>query len=151
MASDSSASSSLAPVKHWWNDFRAFFMRGNVVDLAVGVMIGASFGKIVSSLVADLITPPLGLLMGRVKFSELKFVIGGPPEAPVTINYGNFLQVLLDFLLIALVLFILISAVNRLQRKPPPPDAPKPVPTADQQLLAEIRDELRKQNRTPVV
>src|SRR5512141_832043 len=82
---------------HWWRDFAAFFQRGNVVDLAVGVMIGAAFGKIVSSFVADVVTPPLGLLMGRIKFNELKWRLGGPPDAPVTLNYGNFLQALLDF------------------------------------------------------
>jgi large conductance mechanosensitive channel len=134
--------------RHWLHDFRAFFMRGNVVDLAVGVMIGAAFGKIVTSLVTDIVTPPIGLLLGRVKFSELKFVIGGPPDAPVTINYGNFLQTAIDFLLIALVLFAIISAVNRLHRKPPPPDA-KPVLTPDQRLLTEIRDELRKRDSVP--
>lgn len=123
--------------------FSAFIRRGNVVDLAVGVMIGAAFGKIVTSLVQDVITPPLGLAMGRVKFSELKWNLGGPPDAPVTINYGHFLQAFIDFLIVALVLFLVISLVNRLHRKPPPPAAQL---STDQKLLTEIRDELKKRN-----
>ena len=127
----------------WWRDFCAFFQRGSVVDLAVGVMIGASFGKIVSSFVADLLMPPLGLLMGGMNFSSLKLTLGGSPTAPVTLNYGSFLQALMDFTLIALVLFILVSLINRMHRRAP---APAPGLTADQQLLTEIRDELRRQN-----
>jgi len=134
-----------APVK-WAHGFTAFIRRGNVVDLAVGVMIGAAFGKIVTSLVQDVITPPLGMVMGRVKFSELKWSLGGPPDAPVTINYGHFLQAALDFLLVALVLFFVISLVNKLHRKPPPPAAAL---SLDQKLLTEIRDELRKQGDKP--
>ena len=127
----------------WWRDFLAFFQRGNVVDLAVGVMIGAAFGKIVSSLVADIIMPPLGLLMGGMNFSSLKLALGGPAAAPVTLNYGSFLQAFIDFTLIALVLFFLVSFVNRLHRRPSAGPAPL---TADQQLLTEIRDELRRRN-----
>jgi large conductance mechanosensitive channel len=129
-----------SPPAKWMHGFTAFIRRGNVVDLAVGVMIGAAFGQIVTSFVADVITPPLGLLLGKVKFSELKVHLGGPPEAPVTINYGNFIQALLDFLLVALVLFFVISLVNRLHRKPPPPAGAL---SLDQKLLTEIRDELR--------
>ena len=127
-------------VMQWWRDFCAFFQRGSVVDLAVGVMIGAAFGKIISSLVADIITPPLGLLLGGVNFSTLKLTLGGPPAAPVTLNYGSFLQAFMDFILIALVLFILVSLINRVHRRAPAS------PTPDQQLLTEIRDELRRQN-----
>jgi large conductance mechanosensitive channel len=127
----------------WAHGFSAFIRRGNVVDLAVGVMIGAAFGKIVTSFVADIITPPLGMVMGKVKFSELKWHLGGPPESPVTINYGHFLQALIDFVIVALVLFVVISLVNRLHRKPPP--APAQLST-DQKLLTEIRDELKKRN-----
>src|SRR5437762_13581091 len=105
----------------WVHEFAAFVRRGNVVDLAVGIMIGAAFGKIVTSCVQDVITPPLGMVMGKVKFTELKWKLGGPSDAPVTINYGNFLQALLDFLIVALVLFLVISLVNKLHRKPPPP------------------------------
>jgi large conductance mechanosensitive channel len=130
-------------VSKWLSGFGAFVRRGNVVDLAVGVMIGAAFGKIVTSFTTDVVTPPLGLLLGRVKFTELKWRLGGPPEAPVTINYGNFLQALLDFTLVALVLFLVISLMNRLHRKPPPPPAAL---STDQKLLTEIRDELRKRS-----
>ena len=129
-------------VTQWWRDFCAFFQRGSVVDLAVGVMIGAAFGKIISSLVADIITPPLGLLLGGINFSSLKLTLGGPPAAPVTLNYGSFLQAFMDFILIALVLFILVSLVNRVHRRA----AATASLTSDQQLLTEIRDELRRQN-----
>jgi large conductance mechanosensitive channel len=135
-----------AGVSKWAHGFSAFIRRGNVVDLAVGVMIGAAFGKIVTSCVTDVVTPPLGLLMGKVKFTELKWHLGGPPDAPVTINYGHFLQALIDFLLVALVLFFVISLVNKLHRKPPPPAAAL---SLDQKLLTEIRDELRQRNGPP--
>ena len=128
--------------KPWADGFRAFIRRGNVVDLAVGVIIGAAFGKIVSSFVSDIVTPPLGLVLGKVKFTELKCRLGGSPEAPVTINYGNFIQAAMDFLLVALALFFLISMVNRIHKKPTPPPASL---STDQKLLTEIRDELRKQ------
>jgi len=134
-------------ISKWSRGFSAFIRRGNVVDLAVGVMIGAAFGKIVTSLVQDIISPPLGMAMGKVKFSELKVTLGGPPEAPVTINYGHFLQALMDFLLIALVLFFVISLVNRLHRKPPPPAQAL---SLDQKLLTEIRDELKARSGTVV-
>ena len=134
-----------APIK-WAQGFGAFVRRGNVVDLAVGVMIGAAFGKVVTSFVADIITPPLGFVMGRVKFSELKVILGGPPDAPVTVNYGNFLQALIDFFLVALVLFFVISLVNKLHRKPPPPAQAL---SLDQKLLTEIRDELKVRNGAP--
>jgi large conductance mechanosensitive channel len=127
----------------WAHEFSAFIRRGNVVDLAVGIMIGAAFGKIVTSFVQDVVTPPLGLVMGKVKFTELKWRLGGPPDAPVTINYGNFLQALLDFLIIAFVLFLIISLVNRMHRKPPPPAQAL---SLDQKLLTEIRDELKARN-----
>ena len=128
-------------IKHWADGFRAFVRRGNVVDLAVGVIIGAAFGKIVSSFVKDIVSPPLGLLLGNMKFTELKWRLGGSPEAPVTINYGNFIQAAMDFLLVAVALFFLISMVNRIHKKPPPPAASL---STDQKLLTEIRDELRK-------
>ena len=142
-----SSTQSTPPKPHvasiWWRDFVAVFQRGSVVDLAVGVMIGASFGKIVASFVADLLMPPVGLLLGGVNFSGLKIAIGGPENAPVTLNYGSFLQALMDFTLIALVLFLLVSLVNRLHRRAPAAAGP----TVDQQLLTEIRDELRRWNQ----
>lgn len=139
------------PPKHipgtgWAHGFRAFIMRGNVVDLAVGVMIGAAFGKIVTSFVNDIITPPLGLALGRVKFSDLKWQLPGSADPPVTVNYGVFIQNLIDFLLVALALFMLISLVNRLHRKPPPKPAEL---TIDQKLLTEIRDELKSRSSNP--
>ena len=123
---------------NWLRDFRVFLKRGNIVDLAVGVMIGAAFGKIVSSLVADVLTPPLGLLIGDVNFSALKLRIGGSLVSPVTVNYGSFLQALLDFAIMAAVLFGFVRLVQWSRG----PGAPA-VLTTDQQLLAEIRDELR--------
>ena len=140
MSSSQSSPSQPHVASIWWRDFCAFFQRGSVVDLAVGVMIGASFGKIVSSFVTDLLMPPLGLLMGGIPFSSLKLNLGGSPTAPVTLNYGSFLQALMDFTLIAVVLFIIVSLINRVHRRTPAPTSL----TADQQLLTEIRDELRR-------
>ena len=126
-------------------EFKEFIMRGNVIDLAVGIVIGAAFGKIVSSLVADLIMPPLGLLIGGVNFTELKVVLGPPLSGgePVTLNYGNFIQVLFDFVIVAFAIFLVVKMVNRLKRKQAEaPDVP-PAPTKDQVLLTEIRDLLK--------
>jgi large conductance mechanosensitive channel len=126
-------------------EFKAFIQRGSVVDMAVGVIIGGAFGKIVSSLVGDLIMPPIGFVTGGVDFSALKFTIGGTPTAPVTINYGVFLQTTIDFLIIAFCVFLLVKGVNRLQRpKPAPAPAAPPEPTAEVKLLTEIRDALRR-------
>lgn len=119
-------------------DFGAFLRRGNVIDLAVGVVIGGAFGKIVSSFVADIITPPLGLLIDEVNFSALKLHIGGTAAAPVTLNYGSFLQTLLDFLIIGIALFVLVRLISRLHRSPAPASL-----TKDQELLTQIRDALR--------
>lgn len=129
------------------DEFKTFIQRGNVLDLAVGVVIGAAFGKIVSSLVADMITPVIGLVAGGVNFTSLKLAIGGKPDAPVTINYGNFLQSIFDFLIIAFAIFMVVKVVNKLQKKKeeaPPPEPPKP--TKEEELLTEIRD-LLKQKR----
>jgi len=129
------------------SEFKTFVARGNVVDLAVGVVVGADFGKIVESLVKDVVTPPLGLLIGGVDFTELKarIGIGVLGKAPVTVNYGVFLQACFNFLIIAFVIFLVVKGVNILTPKPttPEPAAPPP-PSAEAQLLAEIRDELRK-------
>jgi len=126
-------------------EFKEFIMRGNVIDLAVGIVIGAAFGKIVSSLVADIIMPPLGLLIGGVNFTDLKVVLGTPLSGgePVTLNYGNFIQVLFDFVIVAFAIFLVVKMVNRLKRKQAEaPDVP-PAPTNDQVLLTEIRDLLK--------
>ena len=124
-------------------EFREFAMKGNVVDLAVGVIIGAAFGKIVSSLVGDIIMPPLGEIIGGVNFSDLAVNLGKDPSGKdVLLKYGAFLQAILDFLIIAFVLFIAIKGINRL-KKPPPVEAPPPPPKSEL-LLEQIRDLLAK-------
>lgn len=127
-------------------EFKEFAVRGNVIDLAVGVVIGAAFGKIVSSLVGDVIMPPLGLVIGGVNFGHLNVVLRGAVNGKpaVTLNYGAFLQALFDFLLVALAIFVLVKLVNKLKRTtPPPPAAPAP-PTPEVELLTQIRDALIK-------
>ncbi len=126
-------------------EFKEFIQKGNVVDMAVGVIIGGAFGRIVSSVVADVIMPPIGLATGGVDFKSLKLEIGGTAEAPVSINYGVFLQNIIDFLIIAFCVFLLVKAVNSLRK--PAEAAPPPGPTPDQQLLTEIRDLLRQGQR----
>jgi large conductance mechanosensitive channel len=128
------------------DEFKAFAMKGNVVDMAVGIIIGAAFGKIVSSLVSDIIMPPLGLLIGGVNFTDLKLDINLNPAMDVWWNYGNFLQVCFDFLIVALAVFVVIKAINAAKRKQeeaPAPPAP-PAPTKEETLLSEIRDLLKK-------
>lgn len=128
----------------WIREFREFIERGNVLDLAVGIVVGGAFGKIVSSFVGDVLMPPIGLLLGGVQFGHLKLDLGGSPEAPVTLNYGSFLQSLVDFLIIAAAVFLVVRVANALRRKreEPAPPAP-PEPPAQERLLAEIRDLLR--------
>ncbi|MEK7392124.1 MAG: large-conductance mechanosensitive channel protein MscL [Fibrobacterota bacterium] len=128
------------------SEFKAFIARGNVIDLAVAVVIGAAFGKIVDSFVKDVITPPLGLLIGGVDFTNLKVGIGGTDAAPVTLNYGVFLQACFNFLIIAAAIFILVKMVTVMTRKPAPVAAEPPPTPADVLLLTEIRDELRKRS-----
>jgi large conductance mechanosensitive channel len=133
------------------DEFKAFAMKGNVVDMAVGIIIGAAFGKIVSSVVSDIIMPPLGLLIGGVNFTDLKVIMKAATDAnpAVTWNYGNFLQVTFDFLIVAFAVFMLIKAINTANTKkkeaaaPATPPAP-PVPTQQEVLLSEIRDLLKK-------
>jgi large conductance mechanosensitive channel len=128
-------------------EFKAFAMRGNVVDLAVGIIIGGAFGKIVSSVVNDLIMPPIGVLIGGVDFKDLKITIveAAGDAAAVTINYGNFIQNVVDFLIIAFAIFMIVKGMNRMQKKEeaPAPAAP-PEPSNEEKLLAEIRDLLKK-------
>src|SRR5436190_22461717 len=110
-------------------EFREFAVKGNVVDLAIGVVIGAAFGKIVTSLVGDLLMPLLGVVVGGVNLAHLKLVLkeGVEGKAPVTLNYGQFLQTIFDFLIVALAIFALVKLINRLRRAPaPPPAAPPP-------------------------
>jgi len=129
------------------NEFKAFAMKGNVVDMAVGIIIGVAFGKIVSSLVADLLMPPLGLLIGGVNFTDLKLIIKAATDTTpaVTWNYGNFIQVVFDFLIVAFAVFIAIKGMNSLRKKEEaaPPAAP-PAPTKQETLLTEIRGLLKK-------
>ncbi|WP_219921433.1 large-conductance mechanosensitive channel protein MscL [Rufibacter sp. XAAS-G3-1] len=130
-------------------EFKEFAMRGNVVDLAVGVVIGAAFGRIVSSLVDDILMPPIGIMLGGVDFKDLKLVLKqGVLDADgkltdVTLNYGNFIQTLIDFLIIAVAIFMVVKLMNSLKRKKAAsPDIP-PAPTKEEVLLTEIRDALR--------
>jgi large conductance mechanosensitive channel len=125
------------------SEFKEFAMKGNVVDLAVGVIVGAAFGKIVSSFVGDVVMPPLGLLVGGVNFSDLALTLGTDPKgAPVLLKYGAFLQTIFDFLIIAFVIFIAVKGINTL-KKPPPPAADAP-PPRQEVLLEQIRDALNK-------
>jgi large conductance mechanosensitive channel len=125
-------------------EFKAFVMRGNVVDLAVGVVIGAAFGRIVTSLVGDVIMPPIGLALGGVDFSQLAWVlkpaVGDKPA--VVLGIGKFLQTIVDFLVVAFVIFLVVKVVNRMRREEPAPPPPGPSPT--ERLLGEIRDLLRQ-------
>jgi large conductance mechanosensitive channel len=125
-------------------EFKEFAMKGNVVDLAVGVIIGGAFGKIVSSLVGDIVMPPLGMAIGGVNFSELGTSLGLGPDGQteVVLKWGAFLQTTFDFLIIALVLFMAIKGLNKLKK--PDPAAPPPPPPAQEVLLTEIRDLLKK-------
>jgi len=127
-------------------EFKTFAMRGNVVDMAIGIIIGGAFGKIVSSFVADVIMPPIGLLIGGVDFSNLAIVlkqaVGDTPA--VTLSYGKFIQSIVDFVIIAFAIFMVIKAMNTLQKKQEEAPAPPPAPTPEENLLTEIRDILKK-------
>jgi len=140
---------------NWIREFKQFAMRGNVVDMAVGIIIGAAFGKIVSSLVADILMPPIGKLMGNVDFSNLFIVLGAgsypslaaaKAAGAATLNYGIFINTVIDFIIVAFAIFLMIKGINALRRReeakavPPPP----PGPSAEEKLLAEIRDLLKK-------
>lgn len=137
-------------------DFKAFALKGNVMDMAVGVIIGGAFGKIVSSLVADVIMPLLGLLIGGINFTDLHFTlkaateVDGVAKPAVTLNYGTFLQTTFDFLIIAFSIFLFIKLLSNLQRKKdaqPAPAPEPPVPSKEEQLLTEIRDLLAESKR----
>jgi large conductance mechanosensitive channel len=130
------------------SEFKEFALKGNAVDLAIGVIIGGAFGKIVSSVVADIILPPIGLLTGGVNFSDLKLVLkqatigpNGQPIPAVTLNYGVFLQTCVDFLIVAVVVFLLVKAMNALKKPQPTPEASGP--SEEVNLLTEIRDLLK--------
>ena len=138
------------------NEFKEFAVKGNAVDMAVGVIIGGAFGKIVSSIVNDIIMPPIGWLIGGVNFSDLKCTLpsvdmGIEKLAPATINYGSFIQTLFDFVIIAFCVFLLVKGINRLARKTKAEGeqkaasapTPAPEPSNEEKLLAEIRDLLK--------
>lgn len=123
-------------------EFKAFAMRGNVIDLALAVIIGTAFGKIVSSLVEDIIMPPIGFLIGGVSFSDLAISLEVSGATPVLIKYGMFIQSVLDFVIIAFVLFMALKAINKLQRKKEEPQKETP-PSEELVVLKEIRDVLK--------
>lgn len=130
------------------NEFKEFAVKGNVVDMAVGIIIGAAFGKIVTSVVGDVIMPPIGLLIGGVDFSDLAIVLKeATADTPaVTISYGRFIQTIIDFTIVAFAIFMVVKGINRLKRKEEaaPEPAPAPAePTKEEVLLTEIRDLLR--------
>jgi large conductance mechanosensitive channel len=127
-------------------EFKKFAMRGNVVDLAVGVIIGGAFGKIITSLVEDVIMPPIGVLLGGVKFSDLKIILknGTEGSTAVTLNYGAFLQATVDFVIIAFSVFLMIKGINALSKKKEEHPEPAKI-SSEERLLTEIRDLLKKQ------
>ena len=132
-------------------EFREFAVKGNVVDMAVGIIIGAAFGKIVSSLVSDVVTPPLGYLIGGVDFTKLAYTLPALIEGheAVTIRYGVFVQALFDFVIVAFAIFMGVKAINRLKREEAVAPTLPPVPTKEEELLEEIRDLLKAQNNRP--
>jgi large conductance mechanosensitive channel len=127
-------------------EFKTFAMRGNVVDMAVGIIIGGAFGKIVSSFVADVIMPPIGVLVGNVDFTNLAITIkqASGDVAAVTLNYGKFIQSIVDFIIIAFAIFMMIKAMNTFKKKQEEAPAAPPAPSAEVILLTEIRDALVK-------
>ena len=125
------------------SEFKEFAMKGSVVDLAVVVVIGVAFGKIVASLVNDVVMPALSPVLGSVNFTDLAFQIStNAAGKPVLLKYGSFLQTIFEFIIIALVIFVLIKGLNKMKK--PAPDAPPPAPTTTETLLTQIRDQLAK-------
>jgi large conductance mechanosensitive channel len=132
-------------------EFRDFAIKGNMLDMAVGIIIGAAFGKVVSSLVNDILMPPLGLLIGGLDFSDFKVTLkaanindAGQAISAVTLNWGMFIQTLIDFLIVAIAIFLVIKAMNQLKKKEEAKPAELPAPTKQEVLLGEIRDLLKK-------
>ncbi|MEG1612476.1 MAG: large-conductance mechanosensitive channel protein MscL [Alistipes sp.] len=129
----------------FFKEFKEFAVKGNAIDLAVGVIIGGAFGKIVSSIVNDIIMPIIGIFIGGINFSSLKFVIkpASPGITELSINYGNFIQSVVDFTIIAFCIFIFVKMINKMRKKDDTPPVP-PAPTKEEILLTEIRDLLSK-------
>ena len=127
------------------SEFKDFAMRGNVVDMAVGIVIGGAFGKIVSSFVSDVLMPPIGIMMGGVDFADLSIVLQAAQGevAAVTLNYGSFIQTVVDFIIIAFAIFMVVKAMNNMKKKEEEAPAEPPKPTAEVELLTEIRDSLK--------
>ena len=127
------------------SEFKSFAMRGNVVDMAVGIVIGGAFGKIVSSFVSDVLMPPIGLMMGGVDFTDLSIVLQAATEGveAVTLNYGSFIQTVVDFIIIAFAIFMVIKTMNNMKKKEEEKPAAPPAPSAEVELLTEIRDSLK--------
>jgi large conductance mechanosensitive channel len=132
-------------------EFKTFAIKGNMIDMAVGIIIGAAFGKVVSSLVNDVLMPPLGLLIGGLDFADYKATLkaasvnhAGEAVAAVTLNYGMFINTLIDFLIVAIAIFLVIKAINQLKKKEEAKPAEPPAPTKQEVLLGEIRDLLKK-------
>lgn len=142
-------------MKKFLEEFKAFAMRGNVIDLAVGIIIGGAFGKIVSSLVSDVIMPPIGALVGGMDFTDMTITIksavvgatGAVVSPAVVIRYGNFLQIVFDFLIVSFCVFLLIKGITRLRKTHETVAANTPAPSKEEELLTEIRDLLKEQKR----
>ena len=136
-------------MKKFLEEFKAFAMRGNVLDMAVGVVIGGAFGKITTSLVNDIIMPLISMLTGGIDFSSWKWVLKAAEgdAAEVAVNFGSFVAVVLDFIIIAFVIFCLIKGINKLHKKKEEEPAPPPEPSNEEKLLTEIRDLLKEQNK----
>lgn len=140
--------------KKFLDEFKAFAVRGNAVDMAVGIIIGGAFGKIVSSIVSDVVMPPIGVLIGGVKFTDLKFAIKGATTDPATgklmeavyLNYGQFLQTTFDFLIIAFSVFLIVKLMSKVPKKEEVKSTVPPEPTKEEILLTEIRDLLKEKN-----
>jgi large conductance mechanosensitive channel len=126
-------------------EFKDFAVKGNMIDMAVGIIIGGAFGKLVSSLVSDVIMPPLGLLIGDVPFAAMKLTLRQAADGneAVTLNYGNFIETAVDFLIVAFAIFVVVKAINSMKRKEAAAPAAPAAPTKDQVLLTEIRDLLK--------
>ncbi|MCM8760487.1 MAG: large-conductance mechanosensitive channel protein MscL [Candidatus Omnitrophica bacterium] len=130
-------------------EFKEFAIKGNMIDMAVGIIIGAAFGKVVSSLVSDVIMPPIGAILAGVDFTNLAIILRQPAgsKPAVLLHYGKFIQAMVDFLIIAFAIFLLVKGVNKLRRAQEKPSSPPPPPSKEEALLAEIRDILKGQKQ----